>query len=58
MFQSLLRISLFFWLDPKEPKGQDAAKLQPRVAKRWLAAAPFHRAYLNRPCARMVKSEV
>jgi hypothetical protein len=31
-------ISLFFWLDPKEPKGQDTAKLQPHLAGRWLAA--------------------
>jgi hypothetical protein len=31
-----LKFSLFFWLDPKEPKNQDAAKLQPC---RWQAGA-------------------
>jgi len=30
--------SSFFWLDPKEPKGQDTAKLPPHKAGRWLAA--------------------
>jgi hypothetical protein len=25
---------LFFWLDPKEPKGQDAAKLPPALPTR------------------------
>jgi hypothetical protein len=34
----------FFWLDPKEPKGQAAATLQPHGAGRWPAAASAHRA--------------
>jgi hypothetical protein len=34
--------SSFFWLDPKEPKGQDTAKLLPHKAGRWPAAVSAH----------------
>ena len=37
----------FFWLDPKEPKGQDLPKLQPHEAERWLAGKSSHRSYPN-----------
>jgi hypothetical protein len=33
-----------FWLDPKGPKDQDVAKLQPHRAERWPAATSGHRA--------------
>jgi len=36
--------SSFFWLDPKEPKGQDLPKLPPHKAERWLAGKSSHRA--------------
>jgi hypothetical protein len=36
---SLNFLLLFFWLDPKEPKSQDAAKLPPHKAGLWPAAA-------------------
>jgi hypothetical protein len=36
--------SSFFWLDPKEPKGQDLPKLQPHQAEHWLAGKSSHRA--------------
>ena len=38
--------SSFFWLDPKEPKGQDTAKLQPHKAGHWPAAVSPPRAHL------------
>ncbi|MBB6326014.1 hypothetical protein FHS59_001642 [Algoriphagus iocasae] len=41
----LLLFSLFFCLEAKEPKVQDAAKLQPHKAKRWPAAASAPRAH-------------
>jgi len=37
--------SSFFWLDPKEPKGQDLPKLPPHEAERWPAGKSSHRAY-------------
>jgi hypothetical protein len=37
--------SLFFFLDKKERKNQDVAKLQPREAERWPAATSGHRAF-------------
>jgi hypothetical protein len=36
---------LFFWLDPKEPKGQDLPKLQLHKAERWLAGKSAHRTF-------------
>jgi hypothetical protein len=42
---------LFFWLDPKEPKSQDAAKLLPHKAGRWPAAASSHAPIIPKFCA-------
>jgi len=39
---------MFFWLGPKEPKTQDAAKLQPRMA----TAGPL----LRRPTAPFLRN--
>ena len=47
-FESFL--STFFWLDPKEPKGQDTAKLLPHRAGRWPAAVSAHAPIRSESC--------